>query len=461
MKGAAAHVPHAARGAYPLRGGNAVAPLVDGGPAFRRICEAVENARSSVFVTVAFIERDVALPGGHGTLFDLLDRAAERGVDVRALFWREPRLAEFEPGSTHFGGDAADREFLRSRGARFRARWDRLDDGFCQHQKSWIVDAGEAGEVAFVGGINLTADSMSEPGYPECRAGNVHDVYLELQGPSASDVHHNFVQRWNGASERSQPDGVWPEGAADDDLDFPAFVSPAAGDVPVQISRTVAPGRYRDDTPAPGHKPFAVSAGEESAFEQYVTAVAAAERTLYFENQAIGSPLLVDEIEQALVRGVQVVYLVPGNAHPAFAAARRNPAAAPFFAKLAALGRFEHFTLAAFAASREGGRYDEVYVHAKVAVVDDAWATVGSTNVADRSFRHDTELNASFWHADSARALRQALFANALGRDVAGLPEAEAFRVYRETALHNRDKRVLWEPLDGCVYAVDPAYYGA
>jgi cardiolipin synthase A/B len=60
---------------YPVREGNAVVPLVDGGPSYRRICRAVDAARCSVWVTVAFIDRDTSLPGGDGSLFDVLDRA--------------------------------------------------------------------------------------------------------------------------------------------------------------------------------------------------------------------------------------------------------------------------------------------------------------------------------------------------------------------------------------------------
>src|SRR5439155_4189770 len=67
-------VPFARGGAYPPRPGNAARPLVDGEPAFRRIAAAVESARASVWVTVAFVERDLVLPGARGTLFDLLDR---------------------------------------------------------------------------------------------------------------------------------------------------------------------------------------------------------------------------------------------------------------------------------------------------------------------------------------------------------------------------------------------------
>ena len=118
MIGDAAYVAAAHNASYPPRAGNAVRPLVDGVPAFRRICEAVESARHSVWVTVAYLERDVPMPDGRGSFFDVLDRAAVRGLDVRALFWREPRLEELEPDSEHFPGDAENRAWLAERALR-------------------------------------------------------------------------------------------------------------------------------------------------------------------------------------------------------------------------------------------------------------------------------------------------------------------------------------------------------
>jgi phosphatidylserine/phosphatidylglycerophosphate/cardiolipin synthase-like enzyme len=457
----AARVPGARRSAYPLRRGNFVRPLVDGEPAFRRICEAVEAGRHSVWVTVAFLERDVQMPDGRGTFFDVLDRAAARGLDVRALFWREPRFDEVEPDSSHFGGSDEERAWLSGRGSRLLARWDRLPDSFCQHQKSWIVDAGELSEVAFVGGINLDAESVSAPGHAPRQARNVHDVYLEVRGPAATDVHHNFVQRWNEASERGDPGGAWPDAVAAGDLAFPAFLSRTAGEVPVQITRTIMRERYSDETPTPGGKPFPVFGGETSVLEQYLAAIAAARSSLYFENQAIGSPIVVDAIRAALDRGVEVVFLVPGDAHPVFVEARRDPRAAFFFDKLAELGGYESFTLAAIAGSLDDERYDEVYVHAKALLVDDAWVTIGSTNVAERSFHSDTELNASVWHAPTVRALRVALLREHLARDTSPLDDRAALRLYREVALANRDRRVDLKPLAGLAYQLDPRDYGA
>lgn len=437
-------------------------PLVDGEPAFGRICEAVEAARHSVFVTVAFMERDVPMPGGRGSFFDVLDRATERGVEVRALFWREPNLHEVEPGSTHFPGDGEDRAFLRARGSHFLARWDRHPKSGCHHQKSWLVDAGEAGEVAFVGGINLLRSSaLATPEHPALGIGQDHDVYVEVQGPAATDVHHNFVQRWNGASEAAADDGLWPSAEAARDLEFPAFVSPAAGDVAVQMTRTVIAGLYRDETAAPGAKPFPIGAGEASCREQYLAAIAAAREAIYVEDQAIGSPAIVDALAAALDRGVDVVFLVPGNAHPAFIEARNEPRAAFFFEKLAKLGGSAHFTLAAIAGTRGDGHYDEIYVHAKIMLIDDAWATIGSTNVADRSFHSDTELNASFWNEESVRNLRIELLREHLARDTAALDARGALRLFHQLARANRDRRSLGQPLEGMAYAVDPHDYGA
>ena len=117
------HIPFVAACSYPPRAGNVVRPLVDGMPAFRRIAEAVSAAQHSVWLTVAFFAPDFQMPDGGRPLFDVLDRAAERGLDVRVLFWR-PNAESFGYGRT-FPGSPEDRKMLEARGSRFRIRWDR------------------------------------------------------------------------------------------------------------------------------------------------------------------------------------------------------------------------------------------------------------------------------------------------------------------------------------------------
>lgn len=460
MERHANHVPFVESGSYPVRAGNAARPWVDGEPAFRRICEAVAKARKSVWVTIAFHEEDFRMPGGHGSLFDVLDRAHARGLDVRVIFWRHRELALANPG-VHFAGTERDRAMLAERGSRFLARWDQAHGRYCQHQKSWLVDAGLPGEVAFVGGINLNTGSLAVPGHPPIgdHPTNVHDVYLEIAGPAATDVHHNFVQRWNEASDRGEPDGLWPDARSQDDLSFPTALSGPAGDVVVQIQRTVRRERYTDGTPAPGARAFAIGEGEFSILDQYRAALGAARRTIYIEDQAIGSPEIVADLHDALERGVRVVFLVPLDPNEEMAQARKLEASRDFFAQLAALGRHEHFTLAGIAANRGPGRYQHVYVHAKIALVDDGWCTIGSTNIGNRSFFGDTELNASIWHEPTVRGLREALLHEHLGRDTSGLDDRSAFALYQEIARKNAARRASGQPLDGMALDLDPARY--
>ena len=60
--GARSVIPFVGMGEYPVRGGNAVRLLVDGVPAFRRICDAIDAAERSVWVTVAFMWSNFEMP---------------------------------------------------------------------------------------------------------------------------------------------------------------------------------------------------------------------------------------------------------------------------------------------------------------------------------------------------------------------------------------------------------------
>lgn len=457
------HIPHVTSGAYPLREGNLVRPLVDGEPAFRRICEAVEAAEHSVWITVAFLILDFQMPDGRGTFFDVLDKAQARGLDVRVIFWRGPDGIE-SLADVHFPGTSEHRDFLTLRGSSFLARWDRGQKTYCQHQKSWLVDAGRDGEVAFVGGINLDEGSLVAPGHDDGAGLSVHDVYVEIKGPSATDVHHNFVQRWNETSEKDEPDGVWPHKDAQSDLTFPQTSSPAAGKSVVQIQRTVRRGHYTDETATPGGVPHDISDGDYSIIDQYLKAIAAAKHTIYFEDQAIGAVNIIEALHEALARGVEVVFLVPGDPYEDMMSGRSNPKARLFYERLGALGDYANFILTGIASqSEQDGRqvFRNIYVHAKICLVDDHWATIGSTNIGNRSFFGDTELNATFWDDDVVKALRAELLTEHLSVDTSALDDRAAFGLYKEIAEANTKRRAAGAAMKGLAFALDPRTYGS
>jgi hypothetical protein len=74
-----ASVPFVDTGSYPTRAGNKITPWIDGEPAFRRLCEAIEAARASVWATVTFMWPSFRMPDGRGTALDVL----EPGVPVQ------------------------------------------------------------------------------------------------------------------------------------------------------------------------------------------------------------------------------------------------------------------------------------------------------------------------------------------------------------------------------------------
>ena len=436
--GAASYIPPTTSGAYPSRPGNRVRTLVDGEETMRRIGEATEGARRSVWLTVAFYSDDFLFPDGRGPLFDVLDRAVARGLDVRLLVWRPN--AETAPSPRLFGGTAEQRALLARRGSRFKIRWDRAATVFCQHQKSWVIDAGQPSETSFLGGLNLTGVAMER-----------HDVYVEVTGPSAADVRHNFVERWNEASERHAPDGNW---ACDADDQLPGLdpgrdrAAQPCGPSTVQIQRMLDPSRYAADRV------------ERSILEQYQRAIDAARRTIYIENQAIPVPEVARPLVAAAERGVDVVLLVPAIPEDYVYAARHDAQGASRFWGIETLGRHPTFTLAGIAQPHAGGRRP-AYVHSKMMLIDDAWTTIGSCNLHPFSLAGHTEMNASIWDADVARDLRCRLFAQHLGVDTGPMDERAAFRLFHDIARANRGKMERREPeWQGLAFALSPEAYG-
>jgi cardiolipin synthase A/B len=449
------HIPVVSSGSYPARTGNLLRPLIDGTPAFRRIGEAVEQATHSVWLSVTFYAHDFEMPNGRGSLFDLLDRAVDRGVDVRVIFWRPN--AESRGYGRSFPGSIEDRAFLAARRSRFRIRWDRARGPYCHHQKMWLIDAGNPSEVAFVGGINLTAQALGSPGH---RDGHRHDAYLDLIGPCASDVHHNFVQRWNEASERSIEHGTWGH-TGSDELPFPTEPSPGRGSSVAQIQRTIDAGCYRDGTPAAAAKFFDIAAGEQTIFEQYRLAIDAAHSSIYIENQAIPIPEIARGLDRALARGVDVTLLVPADPEDHVKVSRRSGERQALFDGIATLGRHEKFLLAGIAAPSNAGRRQNVYVHSKLMLVDDVWATIGSCNLHAYSLQGHSELNVTFWDPEVVRALRCELLGEHLGNDCSRLNDRQALALYRQIARQNRRRRDAGEHRwQGQVFALDPSVYG-
>jgi cardiolipin synthase A/B len=277
-----------------------------------------------------------------------------------------------------------------------------------------------------------------------------------LSGPSVADVHHNFVQRWNEASERLVADGRWGAGS-EINLSFPVRVPAERGRAVVQIQRTIHRGCYLQEQAVPGGVSFAIAEGERSNFDQYCVAINAARRSIYIENQYVDVPEIVDCLHRALERGVEVILLMPAEPD---VAPQISPERRAILAPRAALATHEGFMLAGIAGTGAGGHRRSVYVHAKLMLVDDEWATVGSCNLHRYSLFGNSEMNVAFSDPDTVHALRCELLHEHLGHDTSGLDDRDAFRLFRSIARENRRKfdagNHAWQ---GLAFALDPAAY--
>lgn len=451
------------RGPYPVRPGNRVTPWIDGVPFYERLLAAVTAARRRVWAIVSFIEPEFRLPDGTAW-WDLLDRCRARGLDVRVLFWRNPRFAS----TRHvFLGGPAEREFLARRRADWAARWDSSDHpAHCHHQKAFLLDAGEPDAIAFIGGMVLSHATLARPGHHHGL--HKHDAFVELQGPVVADAEHNFVQRWNLA--RLDPDAPpWPDPDRAGPLAWPVRLPPVCGDVPVQLARTLAPGLYCGPAPIVDAPPFDSAAGEATVLAHYQSAFAAARRTIYIENQHPGQHALLLALDAALQRGVRVVMVVPAEPMPAIwrAAAEVDVLArdgrahehryGPTFRRLADLARHPGFTLVALARSDAAG-HREIYTHAKLCIVDGAWATLGSANLVDLSLDRDhSELNAAWWGRAACLPLLLQLVAE--HAELQAADDRDALDQLAAHARASRDSLTGGGPVLGGCYALDPTTY--
>ena len=111
---------------------------------------------------------------------------------------------------------------------------------------------------------------------------------------------------------------------------------------------------------------------------------------------------------------------------------------------LAAADRGQGRFLASTISARSGRLTGPLYVHAKIAIVDDAWLTVGSANLNEHSFFNDTEMNIVICDPQIARATRLRLWAEHLERpieEVSGDPTRVIDQLWRPTATEQRARK--------------------
>jgi cardiolipin synthase len=288
-----------------------------------------------------------------GTRFrDALAERARNGVEVRVLLDGVGSPKKLTHG---------DVETLRRAGCRvefFRPLRPWMLDVINRrsHRRILVVD----GKVGFTGGVGIADEWDGNADSPD----HWRDTVVRVEGPAVAQMQSAFQDNWTEvAGELLVGPKYFPELAA-------------AG----TVRASVIPSNPRPST--------------SSSQTLYLVAIAAAERKISISNSYfVPNDASVALLVAAGRRGVDVRILVPGeiNDLPVTKAGGRSK-----FGELLRAGAKIY-------------EYRPTMMHAKTMVVDGLFATVGSTNFDNRSFRYNDEIDLAVYDAGIAARL-QGLF---------------------------------------------------
>lgn len=341
-----------------LIAGNRLTLLQNGADFFPQLCADIDRAQHAIYLeTYIFAADDTGR-----IVSAALRRAAARGVAVRLLLdgYGSAELPQQWVDELRTAG--VEVQWFRRAISPFTLQRSRRRRLYRLHRKLAVMD----GEIAFVGGINIVDDIPQQDGFSEPRL----DYAVRTQGELAGTVHAAMRRLWSTVSwanlRRRSKILNWrsiKKGMPEHDAPVALLIRDSL--------------RHRRDI--------------EHA---YLHAIVAARQEIilahaYFLPARHFRRTLID----AAKRGVRVVLLLQGRVEY----------------------RIQHYASQALydrllAAGVEIYEYQASHLHAKVAVIDGRWATVGSSNIDPFSLRLAREANVVVQDAGFAGELRTSLF---------------------------------------------------
>lgn len=346
----------------PLVAGNKVTLLDDGPETMRAMIAAIRSAHDSINLETYIFEDDEV----GRALADLLIRKRAAGVAVHLIYDSVGTLdtpREFFDRMRAAGIHAL--EFNPVNPLRATHGWDINQR---DHRKLLVVD----GRIALTGGVNISKvygkssifgsrHRKKQPADSDEAAWR--DTHMQIEGPAVAEFQKLFLDTWRRKTGESLSDAHYfpplkREGSA---------LVRAIGSTPEQADYTI--------------------------YKTYISALSSADRyahltTAYF----VPDRQMVQAMVDAAKRGVDVKIIFPSFSDVSLVLY----AGRSYYAELLAAGIKVYERRIAM-------------LHAKTAVIDGVWSTIGSTNLDIRSFLHNDEINAVVLDSDFAQRM-EALF---------------------------------------------------
>ena len=214
----------------------------------------------------------------------------------------------------------------------------------------------------------------------------LHDVSLEVAGPAVAKIDKTFQTFWKATTDEPlvKFEPVLTENLPGDDV------------ASVQVLRTLPGGIFKAKDLGDEDLPH----GETGILEAYQRAIHNAERFIYLENQYFTSPEIVDALIQRLndtsKSKLQLIFVLnsrpdlPG--YPGKQIDIINRLQGPVSKHGHQMGVYSLWTRDETPILGSPGKTKfeimPIYVHSKVAIVDDVWATVGTANLDGTSMNY-------------------------------------------------------------------------
>jgi phosphatidylserine/phosphatidylglycerophosphate/cardiolipin synthase-like enzyme len=410
--------------------GNTVEPLIDGPAAFRAIQQAIESAEDSthfIYLLGWWTDPWVNLTGPGTCLLDLFARAGARGVQVRVLVWDAPWGF-----ARHQSNLATEAVHAISRLPNCHAEQDESGNSRKSHHQKLLVVQGRNGLVALCGGVDINADRINDlppprgsyrsdrpdVGWEDAGSGGsgsggsgnpLHDVHARVTGPTALPLLRVFLRRWWARSGDHDFDRRSPLRAS-----FSPSMPAPTGTQFARIGET-----FNGVLRAPGGN---VSSRQVTVQDIWLRSILGARRFIYMEEQYLISDCAAAAIRAVLPRLEHVTILIapseitdmPGVWGRRKTFIRRITARNPYAGKLHVYTRTAGQRQPCVRANAS-----HLYVHAKMAVIDDELMLIGSANCNNRGWETDSELVIASFEDDGgtnavAGGLRMALWAHHL-----------------------------------------------
>jgi cardiolipin synthase len=342
----------------PLMVGNNVTLLQDGGATYEAMFNAIRNAKDHINMETYIIEDDEV-----GNRFaDALIGKQQEGVQVNLIY---DSVGSMATPKTFFKRliDAGIKilEFNPVNPLTAKKGWN---VNHRDHRKLLIVD----GQTAFLGGVNISSVysggsfSQQSAAQPE-KAAPWRDTHMQVDGPVVGEFQKLFLVTWEKQKGKPLAERTY----------FPQLSNKGK-----EVVRAI--GSSPDE-------PYTLM------YATLISAIRSAETAVYLTNAYFVPDIqLRTALKDAAQRGVDVKIILPSytDSWLVFHVGRSH---------------YEELLVAGVKIYERRG----TLLHAKTALVDGVWSTIGSTNLDWRSFLHNDEVNAVILGQDFGKQM-QAVF---------------------------------------------------